>query len=93
MTEPETETSSGTQHSVVAFMRGGAIEAVAFELRGVAMYFRVEGVWTTECPIDLEDTETIVIQSLRAAEFVKQWDAGGEGLAEVIGDFAQPEDA
>lgn len=78
--------------AVFAFTRDESLEAVAFVLKDVAMYFRVDGTWTTEAPVDLEDTDSVRIEPTKATDFVNRWDSEDEDLGDELPDYSVAEE-
>jgi hypothetical protein len=78
--------------SVMAFTRDGDLEAVSFDIAEVATYFRVDGKWTLESPIEIEDTDMIRIQPEKAEEFVNKWDEKDGNLSKELNDYAAAEE-
>jgi hypothetical protein len=78
--------------SVMAFTRGEEIETVALDISEVSTYFRVDGGWSLEMPIDIEDTDTIKIIPSKAADFVNRWDEKDGNLYEELDDYAVAEE-
>jgi hypothetical protein len=78
--------------SVMAFTRDGDLEAVSFDIAEVATYFRVDGKWTLESPIEIEDTDMIRIQPKKAEEFVNKWDEKDGNLSKELNDYAAAEE-
>ena len=76
----------------MAFTRGEEIETVALDISEVATYFRVDGGWSLEMPIDIEDTDTIKIIPSKAADFVNRWDQKDGNLYEELDDYAVAEE-
>lgn len=78
--------------SIMAFIRDGSIESVAFDVSEVATYFRVDGNWSLEMPFDIEDTDTVKIQPEKAEEFIAKWDNKDGNLDKELNSYAVTEE-
>lgn len=78
--------------SVMAFTRNGEIETVALDISEVATYFRVDGEWSLEMPIDIEDTDTVKIIPEKVEDFLNRWDQKDGNLSKELETYALAEE-
>ena len=78
--------------SVWAFTTEGKIGAVAFNIQDVDTFFRVDGDWTRESPIEIDDTDSVTIDPDKAAEFIDRWDDKDEALSSDLQKYVRKEE-
>lgn len=86
-----TQTAAGTPY-VWAFTEGDSIQAVAFNISEVVTYFRVDGDWSLESPVDVEDMGISVIYPSKVDDFINKWDQKDGNLYQELQEYAMAEE-